>query len=172
MSYLDELTRAMGMLAEHPKTLFVGQSVRYDGQRAHETFAQVPMERRIELPICEDFSVGFCTGLALEDYIPILFLPRWDFLLIAANQLVTHLDKIPLMSDFRPKVIIRTAVGANKPLDPGHQHVGDYASAFRQMLKTVTIVEPMDAEDIGGAYQLALNHPYSVIVVERMEKYS
>ena len=160
------------MLAEHPKTLFVGQSVKYDGQRAHETFAGVPMDRRIEMPICEDFTIGFCTGLALEGYIPVCFLPRWDFLLIAANQLVNHLDKIPLMGKFRPKVIIRTAVGGSKPLDPGPQHVGDYTRAFRLMLKTIKIIEVDVAHYVFESYQQALNDDGSFIIVEKMEKYN
>ena len=64
------------------------------------------MGKRIEMPICEDFTVGFCTGLALEGYIPVCFIPRWDFLILAANQIINHLDKIPLLGGFKPKVII------------------------------------------------------------------
>ena len=65
LSYFDEITKAMTALARHPKTIFVGQAVKYGGQRAHATFANVPMEKRIEMPVCEDFQMGFCTGLAL-----------------------------------------------------------------------------------------------------------
>jgi pyruvate/2-oxoglutarate/acetoin dehydrogenase E1 component len=172
MSYFDELTLSMTMLAEHPKTLFVGQSVAYDGQRAHKSFAGVPMERRIEMPICEDFTIGFCTGLALEGYIPVCFIPRWDFLVIAANQLINHLDKIPLMSSFRAKVIIRTAVGAMKPLNPGHQHTQDHTRAFKLMLKTITILELGAAYQVVPAYHHALNYKGSFIVVEKMELYN
>ena len=31
-TYFEALTEAMGLLAEHPQTLFVGQAVKYDGQ--------------------------------------------------------------------------------------------------------------------------------------------
>src|SRR3990167_9571398 len=139
MSYFDEITKAMALLAQHPKTLFVGQAVRYDGQRAHATFKDVPMDRRIEMPVCEDFQMGFCTGLALEGYIPVCFFPRWDFAILAANQIVNHLDKIPLLGGFRPKVIIRTAVGASSPLDPGPQHTQDYTRQFADMCKTISV---------------------------------
>lgn len=111
MTYFQELTFAMSLLAEHPKTVFVGQGVRYDGQRMHASFQGVPMEKRIEFPVAEDFQMGFCTGLALEGYIPICVYPRMDFLLLALNQLVNHLDKI---DGFRPKVIIRSP-GVLKP---------------------------------------------------------
>ena len=171
VNYFQELTNAMTMLAEHPKTLFVGQAVAYGGQRAHATFAGVPMEKRIEMPICEDFTVGFCTGLALEGYIPICFIPRWDFLILAANQIVNHLDKIPLLGGFRPKVIIRTAVGATKPIDPGPQHTQNYSAAFSLMLHTMSVMDLTGERFIKQAYERALHSERSSIIVERMEFY-
>lgn len=168
MSYFDEITRAMGMLAEHPKTVFLGQSVKYPGQRAHKTFEKVPIWKRIELPICEDFSVGLCHGLALEGYIPVLFIPRWDFLLIAANQLVNHLDKSP----FKAKVIIRTAVGATKPLNPGPQHTQDYTYQFGlMMLNNFDIFSLTSETEIVNKYRDALNSEGSKIMVEHMGLY-
>ena len=171
MTYFAELTAAMTMLASHPKTLFVGQSVEYGGQKAHATFAGVPIARRMEMPICEDFTVGFCTGLALEGYIPICFIPRWDFLILAANQIINHLDKIPLLGGFRPKVIIRTAVGAFKPIDPGPQHTQNYSAAFSLMLHTMSVMDVTEARFISQAYERALHSDRSSIVVERMEHY-
>lgn len=170
LNYIEELTKAMGLLAEHPKTLFVGQALMYDGQRAHATFNYVPMERRIEMPVAEEFQMGFCAGLALEGYIPISFYPRWDFLILAANQLVNHLDKLPSFG-FKPKVLIRTAVGGNKPLDPGPQHTGDYSEAFRMMLKSIPIYELCGANHIVDTYRMALENEGSAILVERMEMY-
>lgn len=171
LNYLQSITDAMTALAEHPKTLFVGQSVKYDGQRAHQTFAGVPIERRIEMPICEDFTVGFCTGLALEGYIPICFIPRWDFLILAANQIINHLDKFPMLGEFRPKVIIRTAVGTNRPLDPGPQHTQDYTGAFAAMLRTMDVYQVHSAFQVRETYKHVMQAPESCIVVERMEYY-
>lgn len=163
LSYFADLTAAMTNLAEHPKTIFVGQNMRYDGQRMHASFAGVPMERRIEMPVCEDLQMGFCTGLALEGYIPVCVFPRIDFMLLAANQLVNHLDKI---EGFKPKVIIRTAVGSTKPLNPGPQHTQNHTSAFSLMLKNIPVewFEP-------GVYEKALERPGSTLVVEDMEWY-
>lgn len=171
MNYLGELTKAMSMLAEHPRTLFVGQAVRFGGQRAHQTFSDVSKERRIEMPVCEDFQVGFCAGLALQGFLPVSFFPRWDFLLCAANQLVNHLDKMPLMGWGPAKMIIRTAVGASAPLDPGPQHTQDHGPAFQAMLRTVEIVELVSAECVMPAYRHAMSIPHSCIVVERMACY-
>ena len=153
----------MANLAQHPKTLFVGQNMRYDGQKMHASFCRVPMERRIEMPVCEDFQMGFCTGLSLQGYIPICCYPRIDFMLLAANQLVNHLDK---MIGFKPMVIVRVAVGSTTPLNPGPQHTQDHTEAFTMMLKNIAVVEFEP-----GVYEDALNGSGSVVVVERMERY-
>lgn len=168
--YFGELTKAMTLLGEHPKTLFVGQAVKFDGQRAYASFAGVPEEKRIEMPVCEDFQMGFCAGLALEGYIPVSFYPRMDFLIIAANQLVNHLDKMPFMG-WKPKVIIRTAVGSNKPLDPGYQHTQNHVYALRHMLFKIRVVEVLNPKYILETYEAVLNGDDSVIVVEHMGLY-
>lgn len=169
--YFDQLTEAMTWLGKQPDTVFYGQSVEYGGQRAFKTFAGVPEEKRVEMPICEDFTVGFCTGFSLEGYVPVCFIPRWDFLLLAANQIINHLDKIPVMGDFRPKVIIRTAVGGSKPLDPGPQHKQNYTMPFRQMLQTMDVHELFTAKWIVPTYQQAYASERSCIVVEHMSNY-
>ena len=171
LTYKEALTAAMMRLAEHPRTLFVGQGMRFSGQMMFPTLQGVPMEKRIELPVAEDFQMGFCTGLALKGFIPISVYPRWDFLLLAANQLVNHLDKLPLMGDFRPKVIIRTGVGPQIPLDAGPQHTQNHTAAFRLMLKTVAVVELMAAEEVLPCYQQALAGEGSVLLIEHLEKY-
>ena len=166
MNYTQALTQSMTMLSEHPQTIFIGQSVRYDGQAQFDTFSGVPMEKRIEMPVAEDFQMGFCIGLALKGHIPISFYPRMDFLLLAANQLVNHLDKIPLMSGYRPKVIIRTCVGQKKPLDAGLQHTQNHTKAFRLMLKTIMVDEVHTPEDVISAYQRAIMSESSTLIVE------
>ena len=172
MSYLAELTNAMGYLAADARTLFVGQAVAYTGQAAFPSFAKVPMERRIEMPVVENFQMGFCTGLSLEGFIPLCFFPRMDFLIIAMDQLVNHLDKLPLMG-WKPKVIIRTAIGSDYPLNPGPQHTQNHIAGLRHMLNPgrIAIIEIEKTEDIMPAYKRALNLPQSCIVVERMSEY-
>lgn len=162
---------AMARLAEDPRTLFVGQTVVYGGQTMFPTFANVPKDRRIELPVAEEFQMGFCTGLALEGYIPISVYPRWDFLILAANQLVNHLDKLPLMGDFRPKVIIRTAVGPRVPLDAGPQHTQNHTEAFRLILKTIEVLELTTTEEVLPGYERALACEGPALVIEHLETY-
>lgn len=160
----------MTRISEDARTVFVGQSVAFGGQRAHETFLYVPKDQRLEMPIAEDFQVGFCTGLSLAGRIPVCFVPRWDFLLIAANQIINHLDKLSWMG-WAPKVIIRTAVGGTAPLDPGPQHTQDYSLPFRLMTTTINIVSLHSAEGVALEYRKAMESEQSTILVERMDLY-
>ena len=166
MTYLSEIQDVMEWFSYMPETLFVGQAVAYDGQAMHKTLDKVPMEKRLEMPVIEEFQAGFCTGLALEGYIPICIFPRFDFLICATNQIVNHLDKIPLMTDFRPKVIIRTSVGATSPLNPGLQHCQNHTEAFRNMLKSITVIEITKEEDVARSYNRAITEEGSFLIVE------
>lgn len=168
-NYKDSLTEAMTLLGKHPDTVFVGQTVIYGGQAMFPTMAGVPLEKRIEFPVAEDFQMGFCIGLSMAGFIPIAIYPRWDFLILASNQLVNHLDKIHLMGGFDPKVIIRVGIGPKTPLNAGEQHTQDHTQAFRLMLKTVKVVRiENNALD---CYLEALESKSSTIVVEEMERY-
>ncbi len=145
--------------------------MKFGGQAMFPTFANVPMEQRIEFPVAEDMQMGFCTGLALEGFIPISIYPRFDFLLLAANQLVNHLDKLPVIFGMRPKVLIRTAVGSGGTLNPGPQHQQNHTAAFRLMLKTVLVFDLQKEEDIVPSYQMAMRHQGSVLLIEHRSQY-
>ena len=160
----------MTMLAQDERTVFVGQGVRYNCHRMWETLSGVPMEKRIEMPVAEDFQMGFCTGLALTGKIPVCIYPRMDFMLLAANQLVNHLDKAHLWG-WTPKAIIRVAVGSTEPLNPGPQHSQDHTAAFRWMMKHVQVVKILNAYDVVRQYEAAIKDDRPHIIVEEMACY-
>lgn len=159
MNYFDTLTAAMTMLSEDPRTIFIGQTVKWDGHALFKTLKGVPEEKRTEFPVAEDFQMGFSTGMALEGFIPVSIFPRWDFLLLASNQLVNHLDKAAAVSGGKlgPNVIIRTSVGSTIPLNPGPQHCQDYTEAFKLMLHTVEVIDLQETDQILPAYEKALH---------------
>ena len=169
--YFSELCRAMEAVAEHPRSIFLGQSVSSPGTGMTASFAKVPRDKLLELPVAEDMQLGMSIGLALSGDLPVSVFPRWNFLLLATNQIVNHLDKLPLYSDYRPRVIIRTASATPVPLDPGPQHLGDFTWAFRSLLKTVSIVQLEHASDVVPAYRGAINNNGSTILVEYPELY-
>lgn len=166
MKYFDELKRAMTWLGNKSETLFIGQAVEYPGTGMFNTLTEVPSGKLLELPVIEETQMGMSIGLSLTGYLPISIYPRWNFLLLATNQLVNHLDKIPIYSGYNPKVIIRTAIGSERPLHPQAQHVGDFTEAFRLMFKTVNIVRLDEPEQIFDEYCKAYESKHSTLLVE------
>lgn len=148
----------MEWLAVQPKTIFVGQTVAGPGTFMFQTLRDCPKERCLEMPINESFQMQFTIGLALDGYVPVSVYPRQNFLLLATGDMANMLDKIPAISagQWLPKVLIRVAVGPDSPVHPGHQHVGNYAEAFRKMFHWIDVVELNEPQDIFPAYQHAL----------------
>ena len=170
MKYSEEIVKAMSMLADNPKTIFIGQAVEYEGTGLYDSLSHIPKDKRMELPVAEYLQSGLANGMAIEGLIPISTFPRWNFLLMGTDQIVNHLDKFKSMSNGRltPKVIIRVAVGSEQPVDPQCQHKGNFAEAFRNMTTNTEIIELIEPEDILPAYTKALNRKDNVntILVE------
>ena len=94
--YKDELTKSMNYLASKDNTIFVGQQIVYKGNPMSTTIEEVPKERMIETPVFEEVQLGMSTGLSITGMCVVSFYPRWDFLIVASNQLVTHLNNLQI----------------------------------------------------------------------------
>jgi pyruvate/2-oxoglutarate/acetoin dehydrogenase E1 component len=142
-SYLKKIRKAMYEISKINNTIFLGQSVRYSGNSIYASLEDVPLKKRIELPVMEEAQMGMSVGLALQNFIPISCFPRFDFLILALNQLVNHADKIDHLTNdkFKSKIIIRTLVGSKHPLDAGPQHTQDYTGALKKMLINTKIIK-------------------------------
>lgn len=164
----------MELLAQDKRTLFLGQAVACPGTAMTNTLKNVAREKLLELPVAEEMQMGMSIGLALQGHVPVSIYPRWNFLLLAVNQIVNHLDKLPQISGYRPKVIIRTGIGSERPLHPQNQHVGDFTEAFRLMCKTIEVIRLDEPADIVPAYTKALNRDdgRSTIIVEYGDYYN
>jgi len=157
--YFSELIRTMEWLSQNPKTKFIGQSVVWDGHALFKSMIKVPKEKRLELPVFEDFQMGMSMGLALEGWIPINIYPRFDFLIIAANQITNHLVNIRSVSDdkYQPRVITRVSVGAVEPMHPGPQHCQDHSDAMKLLCRgEIEVVQLKEKEMIFPEYQKAI----------------
>ena len=174
--YFDELKRSMDYLASKQDTVFMGQAVEYAGTAMTNTLKDIDKSKLIEMPVNEDMQLGISNGMALNGFVPISIFPRWNFLLLATNQIVNHLDKISLYShgEYKPKVIVRTGIGSVRPLHPQHQHVGDYTDAFRIMCPNMEIIRLDEPEQIFEAYQKAYERDdgKSTIIVEYGDYYN
>jgi len=175
-AYFDELKRSMNMLAQDERVLFLGQAVACPGTAMSNTLLDVPKHKLLELPVNEEMQMGMTNGLAIAGNIPVSIYPRWNFLLLAMNQLINHLDKFQVMSNggYRPKAIIRTGIGSERPLHPQHQHVGDYTEALRLMCTTIDVIRLDEPEAIFPAYQRAIERDdgRSTLLVEYGDYYN
>ena len=178
----------MEYLSTDNRVLFMGQAVAYAGTGMSNTLKDIPKDKLLELPVAEEMQMGMSLGMALNGVIPVSIYPRWNFLLCAVSQLVNHVDKLPLMSNYKGKalgtlghigcykgkVIIRTSIGSERPLHPQHQHIGDYTDAFKLMCKTVEVIRLDEPDQIFPAYERALlrDDNRSTILVEYGDYYN
>ena len=173
--YFDELERTMRWLGEQPDTMFLGQAVEYKGTAMTNTLTNVPREKLLEMPVDEEMQMGITNGLAVAGTVPISIYPRWNFLLLTMNQLINHLDRMPEFShgEYIPKVIIRTGIGSERPLNPQAQHVGDFTDGLKLMVKNIEIIRLEEPEDIFPAYHKAYNRTdgKSTLIVEYGDYY-
>ena len=174
--YADELKRSMEYLGEKQHSIFIGQSVEVPGTAMRNTLLNVEESKLLEFPVDEDMQLGVSIGLALAGFTPISIFPRWNFFLLATNQVVNHLDKLGELTQLKPapKVIIRTGIGSVNPLNPGPQHTGDFTEAFKLMCPQMNIVRLDNAEDIFDQYKNAFERTdgVSTILVEWGDKYA
>ena len=167
-TYFSELKKSMNYLSKKNDTIFLGQAVEYKGTAMSNTLVDVPKSKKIELPVAEEFQMGISIGYLMKNLTPISIYPRWNFLILATNQLVNHLDKFEKMNNgkYKSKAIIRTSIGSKRPLHPQDQHIGDFSSAFKVMAKNIDIIILKETNEIFQAYKKAYNNKtkHSIIV--------
>jgi pyruvate/2-oxoglutarate/acetoin dehydrogenase E1 component len=171
--YKDALTNSMTFLGQKKDTVFIGQQLLWHGNPMSTTIGGVSKDKMIELPVMEESQMGMSLGMAMSGDFVVTFYPRWDFLICATSQLVNHVDKIKLMSgsDWSPNMIIRLGKGSDKPLDPGHQHKGDYINEFVNMCPNIKIVSLEKWENIEKTYEKCYKDGGIHILVEYPELY-
>lgn len=174
--YFDELSRSMEFLGSFSDTVFMGQAVEVAGTAMRNTLVNIDASKLLELPVEEDFQMGLSIGFALSGMLPISIYPRWNFLLLATNQIVNHLDKLKELTQTQQpgKVIIRTGIGSEKPLHPGPQHTGDFTEAFKLMCPHMNVVRLDSSDMIFDEYQKAYERSdgTSTMLIEWSDKYN
>ena len=176
MKYFEELKRSMEYLGNKRNTIFIGQAVEVPGTAMSNTLKNIKKNKLVELPVAEEMQMGMTLGLAMDKNVPISIFPRWNFLLYGINQLVNHIDKFKIMagSDIVPKLIIRTAIGSERPLHPQHQHIGDFSNSIQKMCTSIEVIKLNSSKDIFPAYKKAYERKdgKNTIIVEYGDYYN
>jgi len=171
-TYKDLLLKAMNSIGVLPNSVFIGQQVLYKGNPMSSTLESIDESKRIEVPVFEETQMGMSLGLAASGHTVVTLYPRWDFLICSTNQLINHVDKWTAMTgDKNISLIIRVGKGSNKPLDPGHQHQGDYLNEFASMCKNITFHDLKSPSQIPAAYAQAVDQKGVHMLIEYPELY-
>ena len=74
----------------------------------------------------------------------------------------------------KPKIIIRTSIGSQKPLHPQYQHIGDFSVAIKKMCSTIDVIKLNDPNKIFSSYKKAYERKdgKNTILVEYGDYYS
>ena len=73
--------------------------------------------------------------------------------------------------EWNPNMVIRLGKGSDKPLDPGHQHRGNYFEEFKSMCPNINFIDLKGWNDIELHYKNAYEKGGIHIIVEYPELY-
>ncbi len=169
-TYFNAVKNSMDMLAQNPRTIFVGYTVKYGA--AFGTLNDVPEEQRIETPVAENLMTGLALGMSLEGFRPIIFFDRHDFIFNAMDLLVNTLDVIEIISDgeYSMPVVIRAIVGSVKPFYAGLTHTNDLSESIKSLV-SFPVYTPINADQVLAVYDKAKTTVSPMMVSERKELY-
>lgn len=171
LPYKSALINAMSYLGQK-NTIFIGQQIIFAGNPMSTTLVNVPKTKMIETPVMEEAQMGMSLGLAITGPTVVTFYPRWDFLISATNQLVNHVDKYTLMTGRKVNILIRVGKGSDYPLDPGHQHKGNYINEFKSLCPNIKFHNFESSNDILNTYVNAFTDGGVHVLVEYPQLYN
>ncbi len=164
LSYKQAVTQCMTELGDMG-AVFIGYSL-IPGD-AMGTTVNVPMNQKIETPVAENLMVGLAIGMSFEGFKPVVYFERHDFMLVAADAIGNHVDKIERIShgEYKVPVVLKAVVDDGGLFYSGPTHSQDFTSTFREMVN-FDILEPMNAGEVLSAYRHAAKTSRPVMIVE------
>ena len=169
ISYKDAMIQSMTELAERD-TIFIGYNVKYGN--AIGTLKNVPDDQKLETPVAENLMAGLAIGMSFEGFLPVLYYERHDFMLVAADAIVNHIDKIERIShgEFKCPVIIRAVTADAGPFYSGITHSQDFTKVFKEAV-SFPVVDPVTGVDVLNAFDDALLSGRPAMIIERKSRY-
>ena len=164
MKFKDAVTQGMTELGEEG-AIFIGYSL-LPGD-AMGTLKNVPDDQKIETPVAENLMVGLAIGMSFEGFKPVVYFERHDFMLVAADAIGNHIDKIERIShgEFNVPVILKTVVDDGGLFYSGPTHSQNFTRLFREMVD-FPVLEPLSSEEALEMYRYAKDSEGPVMIVE------
>ena len=169
ISYKDAMIQSMTELGER-NAIFIGYNVLYGN--AIGTLKNVPDDQKLETPVAENLMAGLAIGMSFEGFLPVIYYERHDFMLVAADAIVNHIDKIERIShgEFKCPVIIRAVTADAGPFYSGITHSQDFTNVFKEAV-SFPVVDPVTGVDVLNAFDDALLSGRPAMIIERKSRY-
>ena len=169
LSYKEAMIQTQTELGEQG-AIFIGYNVKYGN--AIGTLKDVPDEQKLETPVAENLMAGLAIGMSFEGFLPVVYYERHDFMLVAADAIINHIDKIERIShgEFKCPVIIRAVTADAGPFYSGITHSQDFTRVFKEAV-SFPVHDPVTGDDVIRAFRGAVESGRPAMIVERKSRY-
>jgi thiamine pyrophosphate-dependent acetolactate synthase large subunit-like protein len=169
LSYKEAMIQTQTELGEKG-AIFIGYNVKYGN--AIGTLKDVPDEQKLETPVAENLMAGLAIGMSFEGFLPVVYYERHDFMLVAADAIINHIDKIERIShgEFKCPVIIRAVTADAGPFYSGITHSQDFTRVFKEAV-SFPVHDPVTGDDVIRAFRGAVESGRPAMIVERKSRY-
>ena len=169
IGYKDAMIKSMHELASEG-AIFIGYNVRYGD--AIGTLKNVPDDQKIETPVAENLMAGLAIGMSFEGFKPVIYYERHDFMMVAADAIINHIDKIERIShgEFKVPVIIRAVTADAGPFYSGITHSQDFTEVFKKAV-TFPVIDAANGDEIIAAINYSKESQRPIMLIERKSKY-
>jgi pyruvate/2-oxoglutarate/acetoin dehydrogenase E1 component len=110
--------------------------------------------------------------MSFEGFLPVLYFERHDFMMVAMDAIVNHIDKIERIShgEFKVPVIIRAVTADGGPFYSGITHSQDFTEVLRAAV-SFPVYDPTNGKEVIEAFRNAYDSHRPAIIVERKSRY-
>jgi len=169
LSYAQAIREAHAQLLENdPRVFIFGQGLYspwYAGSSLQDIDKDYGRERVIDSPVSENATTGAAIGAAIAGMRPIVFHPRMDFMLLAADPIINQAANWSYLfaGKINVPVVIRAVI--NRGGEQGAQHSQAFQAMFMH-IPGLKVVMPSTAYDAKGLLIAAVNDGNPVIYID------
>jgi pyruvate/2-oxoglutarate/acetoin dehydrogenase E1 component len=169
ISYKEAMNLVMTELGE-AGAIFIGYNVARGD--AMGTLKGVPADQKLETPGAENLMSGLAIGMSFEGFLPVLYFERHDFMLVAADAIGNHIDKIERIShgEYKVPVIIRAVEAFGGPFYSGPTHHQDFTGVMKELVD-FPVFDPISGVDVLKAFRGARESGRPAMIIERKSRY-
>jgi acetoin:2,6-dichlorophenolindophenol oxidoreductase subunit beta len=156
------------ILRGDPRAFLIGQglwSPWYAGASLEGLDREFSRQRILDSPVSENATTGLAVGAALAGMRPIVFHPRMDFMLLAADPIINQAANWSYLFEGRIGVPLVIRAVINRGGEQGAQHSQALHATFMH-IPGLKVVMPATAYDAKGLLIAAIEDPNPVLYID------